>query len=151
MCSQKTYDLWWPIPSSIQRPLNKVNKPQVALRQPPWTKKNWDELRWTKLNYDRITERQKKIRNLEIWISEEIDSFHWPKMHLWKGAKKLGSPPPGHSDIIQKKSSFFRETVPKFTASEWGCDTEMYWWNMVRVCFSNSLTHDMRDGECVYV
>ena len=43
-----------------------------------------------------------------IGILEEIDSFYWPKMHLWKGAKKIGQgPPPSHLDKIQKNSSFF--------------------------------------------
>ena len=29
-----------------------------------------------------------------IGILQEIDSFYWPKMHLWKGAKKFGRGPP---------------------------------------------------------
>ena len=41
-----------------------------------------------------------------IGILEEIDSFSWPKMHLWKGDKKLGRAlPPPHLDKIQKNSS----------------------------------------------
>ena len=28
-----------------------------------------------------------------IGILEEIDPIYWPKMHLWKGAKKLGRAP----------------------------------------------------------
>ena len=48
-----------------------------------------------------------------IDILEEIESFYWPKMHLWKGAKKFGlGPPPPHLDKIQKKSSFFRDPLP---------------------------------------
>ena len=43
-----------------------------------------------------------------IVILEEIDTFYWPKMHLWKGEKKFGQgPPPPHLDKIQKYSSFF--------------------------------------------
>ena len=52
-----------------------------------------------------------------IGILEEIDSFYWPKMHLWKGDKKIGQGPPlpPHLDKIQKNSNFFfRETVPNF-------------------------------------
>ena len=42
-----------------------------------------------------------------IGILEEIDSLYWPKMHLWKGAKKLGRAlPPPDLDKIQKNISF---------------------------------------------
>ena len=51
-----------------------------------------------------------------IGILEKIDSFYWPKMHLWKGDKKFeqGPPPP----LIWKKSKrtavlFAQETIPK--------------------------------------
>ena len=48
-----------------------------------------------------------------IGILEEIDSFYWPKLHLWKGDKKIGQgPPPPYLDKIQKSSSFFRDNVP---------------------------------------
>ena len=48
-----------------------------------------------------------------IGILEEIDSFYWPKLHLWKGDKKIGQgPPPPHLDKIQKNSSFFSGTLP---------------------------------------
>ena len=48
-----------------------------------------------------------------IGIFEEMDSFYWPKKHLWKGDKKIGhGPPPPHLDKIQKNSNFFRETIP---------------------------------------
>ena len=38
-----------------------------------------------------------------LYVLEEIDSFYWPKMHLWRGAKKFGQgpPPPPHLDKIQ--------------------------------------------------
>ena len=43
-----------------------------------------------------------------IGILEEIDSFYWPKLHLWKGDKKIGQgPPPPHLDKIKKNCSFF--------------------------------------------
>ena len=35
--------------------------------------------------------KQLKVQN--IGILEEIDSFYWPKMHLWKGDKKFGQGP----------------------------------------------------------
>ena len=36
-----------------------------------------------------------------------MDSFCWPKVHLWKGDKKLGGVlPPPHLDKIQKKNSY---------------------------------------------
>ena len=49
-----------------------------------------------------------------IGILEEIDSFYWPKMHLWKGAKKFGQGPasPPDLDKIQKNSSFFSWDSP---------------------------------------
>ena len=49
-----------------------------------------------------------------IGILEEIHSFYWPKMHLWKGDKKIGQgpPPAPHLDKIQKTSNFFCETFP---------------------------------------
>ena len=33
---------------------------------------------------------KKQFKVQIIGILEEIDSFYWPKMHLWKGAKKIG-------------------------------------------------------------
>ena len=58
---------------------------------------------------------KKQFKVQIIGILEEIDSFYWPKMHLWKGDKKIGQgPPPPHLDKIQKNSNFFLETFPKF-------------------------------------
>ena len=47
-----------------------------------------------------------KIQIIGIW--EEIDSFYWPKMRLWKGDKKFGQgpPPPPRLHKIQKNSNF---------------------------------------------
>ena len=62
------------------------------------------ELSWT---------AKKQFKVQIIGILEEVDSFYWPKMHIWKGDKNLGralNPP--HLDKIQKNSSFFRENVP---------------------------------------
>ena len=48
-----------------------------------------------------------------IGIFEEIDSFYWPKMHLWKGDKKLRQgPPPPPLDKIQKNSNIFSGCLP---------------------------------------
>ena len=49
---------------------------------------------------------QKQFKDQIIGVLEEIDSFYWPKMHLWKGDKKIGQGPPPHLDKIQKDSSF---------------------------------------------
>ena len=77
------------------------------LHGPRRTEMNLDELSWT------TTELQKDKRKLEIWISEEIDSFHWPKMHLWKGAKKLDRPPPLIWTKSKKTAGFPQEPFPK--------------------------------------
>ena len=50
--------------------------------------------------------KQFKVQIIGIW--KEIDSFYWPKIHLWKVDKKFGQ-----LDKIQKNSYFFRETFPK--------------------------------------
>ena len=55
---------------------------------------------------------KKQFKVQIIGISEEIDSFYWPKLHLWKGDKKFEQGPPPLLDKIQKNSNFFRETVP---------------------------------------
>ena len=55
-----------------------------------------------------------------IGILEEVDSFYWPKLHLWKGAQKLGWPPPPTPFIWTKSiktAVFFRETFPKWLDS----------------------------------
>ena len=41
-----------------------------------------------------IQPKKKQFKVQIIGILEEIDSFYWPKMHLWKGAKKFGQGPP---------------------------------------------------------
>ena len=57
---------------------------------------------------------KKLIKIQIIGILEEIDSFYWPIMRLWKVDKKFGQgpPPPPHLDKIQKNNYFFRETFP---------------------------------------
>ena len=55
---------------------------------------------------------KKQFKVQIIGILEEIDSFYWPKMHLWKVNKKIGQGPPprplsSHLDKIQKNSYFF--------------------------------------------
>ena len=40
--------------------------------------------------YNCIFKTIKLFNSQTIDILEEIDSFYWPKMHLWKGAKKIG-------------------------------------------------------------
>ena len=58
---------------------------------------------------------QKQFKVQIIGILEEIDSFYWPKMHLWKGDKKFGQGPPNpHLDIIQKNSNFFSWNRPLY-------------------------------------
>ena len=47
-----------------------------------------------------------------IDILEEIDSFYWPKMHLWKGDKKFGQGPPSFGQNPKEQQLFFRETIP---------------------------------------
>ena len=58
---------------------------------------------------------KKQFKVQIIGILEEINSFYWPKMHLWKGDKKFGQGPP---PLIWTKSkrwaTFFRETFPKW-------------------------------------
>ena len=55
---------------------------------------------------------KKQLKVQIIGILEKIDSFYWPKMHLWKGDKKLGRAPPPHLDKIQKNSNFFSWNLP---------------------------------------
>ena len=50
---------------------------------------------------------QKQSKDQIIGILEEIDSFYWPKMHLWKGDNNLGRALPPSLDKIQKDSNFF--------------------------------------------
>ena len=58
------------------------------------------------------TYKQFKVQN--VGILEVIDSFYWPKMHLWKGDKKFGQGPLSSPLIwtIQKNSNFCCETFP---------------------------------------
>ena len=63
--------------------------------------------------YSIVYNLKKQLKVQIIGILEEIDSIYWPKMHLWKGAKKIGEgPPPPHLDNIQKDSSFFSGCLP---------------------------------------
>ena len=54
----------------------------------------------------------KKLFKVQIiGILEEIDSFHLPKMHLWKGDKKwAGPPPPSFGQNPKEKHYFLRRT-----------------------------------------
>ena len=55
---------------------------------------------------------KKQFRVQIIGILEEIYSFNWPKMHLWKGEKKLGRAlPPPHLDKIQKNRYFLKPSL----------------------------------------
>ena len=58
---------------------------------------------------------KKQFKVQIIGIMEELNSFYLPKMHLWKGEKKLDRAllPPSHLDKIHKNSSFFRDPFPK--------------------------------------
>ena len=53
----------------------------------------------------------KKFKVQIISILEEIDSFYWPNMHLWKGTKKFGQGPPPPPPLIWTKS---KRTAPFF-------------------------------------
>ena len=68
----------------------------------------------TSIANDRTRVRQKQFKVQIIGILEEIDSFYWPKMHLWKGDKKYwqGPSPPLDLDKIHKNSSFFSWRLP---------------------------------------
>ena len=58
---------------------------------------------------------KKQLKVQYIGIFEEIDSFYWPKMHLWKCAKKFGQgAPPPHLDKIRKNSNFFSGNLPLY-------------------------------------
>ena len=64
---------------------------------------------------------QNKCRILALWVmyitwkivivqiigSQIMDSFYWPKIHVWKGDKKFGQGSPPDLDKIQKNSTFF--------------------------------------------
>ena len=58
-----------------------------------------------------------------IGILEEVHSFYWPKMHLWKGDKKIGQgpPPAPHLDKIQKTSNFFSWNFPSYVKIYYLC------------------------------
>ena len=49
----------------------------------------------------------KKFKVQIISILEEIDSFYWPKMHFWKGAKKLGRALPPIIGTKSNREHFF--------------------------------------------
>ena len=53
---------------------------------------------------------KKQFKVQIIGILEEIDSFYWPKMHLWKSAKKFGQGPPPRS-FGQNPKEQQKETV----------------------------------------
>ena len=55
------------------------------------------------------TKTKKQFKVQIIGILEEIDSFYWPKMHLWK--VDMSSQVPPHLD--KRLATFFRETFPK--------------------------------------
>ena len=58
---------------------------------------------------------KKQFKVQIIVILEEIYSFYWPKMHLWKGDKKFGegpSPPHPLLEKIQKNSTIFSGCPP---------------------------------------
>ena len=57
---------------------------------------------------------KKQFKFQIIGILEEIHSFYWPKMHLWKGDKKIGQgPPPSLIWTKSKRTAVFpRETAP---------------------------------------
>ena len=50
-----------------------------------------------------------------IGILEEIGSFYWPKMYLWKGDKKFGQGPPALSfgQNPKEQQFFFSGWVPR--------------------------------------
>ena len=54
---------------------------------------------------------KKRFKVQIIGIFEEIDSYYWPKMHLWKGAKKFeqGPPPPLIWTKFKRTAAFFSE------------------------------------------
>ena len=62
-------------------------------------------------------------------------------MHLWKGNKKLGSPPPSpppHLDKIQKNSNFF----------SWNLPLPLLWFQMAdKFVFENEDSDDQKAEE----
>ena len=52
---------------------------------------------------------KKKFKVQIIGILQEIDSFYWRKMHLWKGDKTFGqnSPPPSFGQSPKEQLHFF--------------------------------------------
>ena len=66
---------------------------------------------------------KKQFKVQIIGILEEIDSFYWPKMHLWKGDKKIGQgpAPAPHLDNIQKPSIFFSWNFPSYVKIYYLC------------------------------
>ena len=64
-----------------------------------------------------------------IGILEEIDSFYWPKMHLWKGAKKnWAGPPPLIWTKSKRTATFFRDGVPYFRSHSLAIACLIFWW-----------------------
>ena len=56
----------------------------------------------------------KLTKQFKVQIIGILDSFYWPKMQLWKGAKNSGQgpPPTPYLDKIEKNSGFFRDVFP---------------------------------------
>ena len=57
--------------------------------------------------------KKKQFKVQIIVILEEIFSFYWPKMHLGKGEKNLGSPSSPFGQNPKEQQLFFREAFPK--------------------------------------
>ena len=66
------------------------------------------ELSWT---------AKKQFKVQIIGILEKIDSYNWPKMHLWKVDKKFGQGPPSFGQNPKEQQLFFRETFPYLSQS----------------------------------
>ena len=60
----------------------------------------------------------KQFKVQTIGILEEIDSFYWPKMHFWKGAKKLGRALPPIIGTKSKRKHFSQENDPDIEMKE---------------------------------
>ena len=71
----------------------------------------------------------KKFKVQIISILEEIDSFYWQKMHIWKDDIKIGEGPP--PPLIWTKSKrtaiFSRETLPKRKGQGTGVILVPFW------------------------
>ena len=63
----------------------------------------------------------------ESLILEEIDSFYWPKMQLWKGAKQSGQGQPSFGQNPKEQQLFFG--MPSLT------------WSIFQVIFGISISH----------